>query len=253
MQHLEETFRVERGKWDAIAEEEAAASTLVPADHDFEAYARRSGRIAAGAAPFLGDLSGKRVLEYGCGLGKFTAILARSGADVSAFDISPTSIEVARRRMALNELEADLAVAAGESLPYEDESFDVVVGIAVLHHLDVKLGSRELHRVLRPGGKALFVEPMGMNPLLNFARDHLPYRDKTPRGMDEPLTYDDIYAWAQPFGGVGFDELQLLSMVERLFGYEKRFPTLRRLDEALLARFEGLRRYCRYVTIYLVK
>jgi hypothetical protein len=92
-----------------------------------------------------------------------------------------------------------------------------------------------------------------MNPLLNFARDHLPYRDKTPRGADEPLTYDDIAAWARPFAGVGWDELQLMSRVERLFGSEKRFRALRRLDEALLARFEWLRRYCRYVTIYLVK
>jgi glycosyltransferase involved in cell wall biosynthesis/SAM-dependent methyltransferase len=250
---LEETYRIERSKWDAIAEEEAASITRLPSNVDFATYARNSGRVAAGAVPFLGDLRGKRVLEYGCGLGKFTAILANSGADVAAFDISPRSIEVAQRRMALNGLEAAFAVAAGESLPYDDESFDVAVGIAVLHHLEAERGSRELARVLKPGGRALFVEPMGMNPILNFARDHLPYRSKTPRGADEPLTYDDVDAWGRQFTEARWDELQLLSMVERLFGYGARFPVLRRLDEALLARFEPLRRYCRYMTIYLVK
>jgi SAM-dependent methyltransferase len=177
----------------------------------------------------------------------------KSGAHVAAFDISPASIEVAERRLRLNGLEADFAVAAGESLPYEDESFDVVVGIAVLHHLEVGQGGRELHRVLKPGGKALFVEPMGMNPVLNFVRDHVPYRSKTPRGADEPLTYHDIAAWGKPFAKVRREELQLLSMVERLFGYGRRFPALHRFDEALLARFPRLRRYCRYVTIYMVK
>lgn len=38
-----------------------------------------------------------------------------------------------------------------------------------------------LYRVLKTGGRAAFVEPMGMNPILNFARDHMPYRDKTLR------------------------------------------------------------------------
>jgi glycosyltransferase involved in cell wall biosynthesis/2-polyprenyl-3-methyl-5-hydroxy-6-metoxy-1,4-benzoquinol methylase len=250
---LEKTYRMERNKWDAIAEQEAAEAASLPPHADFADYARASGRVADGAAEFLGDLRAKRLLEYGCGLGKFTAVLAKSGADVAAFDISPTSIEVAERRLRLNELEADFTVAAGESLPYDDESFDIVVGIAVLHHLEVGQGSRELHRVLKPGGSALFVEPMGMNPLLNFARDHLPYRHKTPRGADEPLTYDDITAWGERFAEARRDELQLLSMVERLFGYGKRFPRLRRLDRALLARFPGLRRYCRYVTIYMVK
>jgi SAM-dependent methyltransferase len=250
---LEETYRLERLKWDAIAEREADDATRLPPHADFAAYARAGGRVAPDAAEFLGDLRGKRVLEYGCGLGKLTAVLVKSGADVAAFDISPASIEIAGRRLRRNGLEADFAVAVGEHLPYEDESFEIVIGVAVLHHLDVDRAAPELRRVLRPGGKALFVEPMGMNPLLNFARAHLPYRDKTPRGPDEPLTYDDIAAWGRHFGQIRYSERQLLSMVERLFGYDRRFDRLRRLDERLLSRFERLRRYCRYVTICLAK
>ena len=107
--------------------------------------------------------------------------------------------------------------------------------------------------MLKPGGRALFVEPMGMNPLLDFARDHLPYRSKTPRGADVPLTYDVIDAWGERFAEARREELQFVSMVERLFGYDTRFPRLRRLDQVLITRVPRLRRYCRYVTIYMVK
>jgi SAM-dependent methyltransferase len=252
MNQLEEVHRVERAKWDAIAVHEADEATQLPPHADFQDYLRKSSR-APGAAEFLGSLAGRKVVEYGCGLGKSTALLAKSGADVSAFDISPSSVEVAERRLSANGLHADVAVAAGEELPYPDESFDVAVGIAVLHHLDVSLARPELHRVLKPNGKALFVEPMGMNPLLNLARDRLPYRRKTPRGADRPLNYDDIRAWGEGFSELRYREAQLLGMVERLFGYGHRFPRLGRVDEALLARAPVLRRYCRYVVICLRK
>jgi 2-polyprenyl-3-methyl-5-hydroxy-6-metoxy-1,4-benzoquinol methylase len=159
----------------------APAAAYERAYEDFGEYARDSGRLV-GVADFVGDLRGKRVLEYGCGLGEATVLLARSGARVSAFDLSPSSVEVTRRRAETNGLEVDLAVAAGEDLPYADETFDVVVGVAILHHLDVERAGRELHRVLKPDGKAAFVEPMAMNPVLNFVRDHVPYAHK-PRAV----------------------------------------------------------------------
>ena len=61
---------------------------------------RRKRFAAPGIAEFLGDLRGKRVIEYGCGLGKLTVLLARSGAQVTAFDLSEGSVEVARKRAA---------------------------------------------------------------------------------------------------------------------------------------------------------
>ncbi len=76
----------------------------------------------------------------------------------------------------------EFVAAAGEQLPLENDRFDVVVGKAILHHLDVALAGAELRRVLRPGGRAAFAEPLGTNPLLTFARDHLPYAHKNSRG-----------------------------------------------------------------------
>jgi SAM-dependent methyltransferase len=249
---LEHTYEVERTKWDAIAESERSEAELLPPYDSFEEYARRSRR-AVGVAEFLGDLRGKSVLEYGCGLGKATALLAKSGANVSAFDISPASVEVARQRLELNGLSGDVTVAAGEDLPYPDEAFDIAFGAAILHHLDVERGWAELHRVLKPGGRAAFVEPMGMNPVLNFVRDHVPYRDKTPRGADRPLTYEEISAWGKGFSEFRYREIQLLSMIQRLFGYHQRFAFLHRLDDGLLGAMPFLRRYCRYIVLYMVK
>jgi SAM-dependent methyltransferase len=249
---LEQTYRIERAKWDAIAKQEAPQASELPSYASFAEYAASSSRLT-GVADFLGDLRGKRVLEYGCGLGKCTALLAKSGARVSAFDLSPASVSIARRRAEANGLDVEFFVAAAEELPFPAESFDVAVGIAILHHLDIDRSRRELHRVLRPRGRAAFVEPLGMNPMLNFARDHVPYRQKTLRGVDRPLTYDDIREWGRGFTEVRHRETQLLGMVERLFGHDTRFRRLERLDDALLERAAFVRRYCRYVVLYLAK
>src|SRR5439155_1558838 len=143
-----------------------------------------------------GDLRGKHVLEYGCGLGEISTLIARTGAQVTSFDLSAASVAVTRQRSEANDLSEriDLAVAAGESLPFADESFDVIFGKAILHHLNVQLGWPDLYRVLKTGGRAAFVEPMGMNPLLRFARAYVPYPHKNPRGADRPLNYDEIHA-----------------------------------------------------------
>jgi SAM-dependent methyltransferase len=251
---LQDTYRIEIAKWDAVAGAPRPDESLMLPDADFGAHAARVQTLTRVAA-FLGDLRGRDVLECGCGLGMLSTLLARSGARVSAFDISPGSIDVARRRAALHGVadSIDFAVAAGESLPYADESFDVVLGKGVLHHLDVTLAAGELHRVLRPGGRAAFTEPLGTNPVLAFARDHLPYPHKNPRGADEPLTYDDIRAWGAPFREFDYQEIQLLSMMRRALGIGRPLPALVRADDRLLARFPWLGRFCRYVVLTMVK
>jgi ubiquinone/menaquinone biosynthesis C-methylase UbiE len=174
---------------------------------------------------------------------------------VTAFDLSQVSVAVTQNRAALNHVgeRVALAVAAGEALPYADESFDVLFGKAILHHLDVNFGWHELYRVLKPGGKAVFVEPMGMNPLLKFARSWIPYPSKNPRGADRPLNYREIDEWGKQFREFRYQEIQLLSMLERGLGFKRRLPKLRRLDAYLLHHLPFLRRYCRYVVMFMVK
>lgn len=252
--HLQETYDVERRKWDEMASKASPARSLVTKTDDFQSYARRCSTMP-GIVEFLGDLQGKRVLEMGCGLGSLSLLLAKSGAKLTAFDISAGSIEVAKERAAAagvaDRIQFDVCPA--EQLPYEDGSFDIVFGKAVLHHLDAPTAHPHLFRLLRPGGKAAFSEPMGMNPVLNFVREYVHYPHKNPRGADRPLNYDDIRQWTEGFSKVQIQEIQLFSMLERGLGFGRPLPMLRRADQALLRRAKFLRRYCRYVVMLMEK
>jgi ubiquinone/menaquinone biosynthesis C-methylase UbiE len=98
-------------------------------------------------------------LELGCGTGFFLLNLMQSGVVGAGHvtDISPGMVDVAVRNAASIGLDVEGRVADAESLPYDDCSFDLVVGHAVLHHIpDVETAIREVLRVLRPGGRFVF-------------------------------------------------------------------------------------------------
>jgi ubiquinone/menaquinone biosynthesis C-methylase UbiE len=98
-------------------------------------------------------------LEVGCGTGFFLLNLAQAGVltEGHVTDISPGMVDVAVRNGASIGLRVQGRVADAESLPYDDDTFDLVVGHAVLHHIpDVELAMREVLRVLKPGGRFVF-------------------------------------------------------------------------------------------------
>jgi ubiquinone/menaquinone biosynthesis C-methylase UbiE len=98
-------------------------------------------------------------LELGCGTGFFTLNLKLAGVldEGHVTDLSPGMVEVAQRNARSLGFEVAGRVADAELLPYDDNSFDLVVGHAVLHHIpDVELAFREVLRVLKPGGRFVF-------------------------------------------------------------------------------------------------
>ena len=101
-----------------------------------------------------GDVSGRRILDAGCGSGPLAAALRDAGADVSGFDVSAAMIDLARKRLGED---ADLHVAdLGAPLPFADDEFHDVVASLVLHYLEDWSGPlAELRRVLKPGGRLL--------------------------------------------------------------------------------------------------
>jgi len=97
--------------------------------------------------------SGKQALEVGCGGGLMCEEIARLGFDVTGIDPSAPSLEAAIRHARASGLEIRYERAAGESLPYRDQSFDVVFCFDVLEHVrDLPQVIREIARVLKPGG-----------------------------------------------------------------------------------------------------
>ncbi|MEU1621625.1 class I SAM-dependent methyltransferase [Streptomyces sp. NPDC005722] len=101
-----------------------------------------------------GDVTGRRILDAGCGAGPLSAALRDRGAVVSGFDVSEGMLELARRRLGAG---ADLRLAdLGSPLPYADDTFDDVVASLVLHYLeDWGPALAELRRVLKPGGRLI--------------------------------------------------------------------------------------------------
>ena len=101
------------------------------------------------------ELPYDRALELGCGTGFFLLNLVQSGVARrgSVTDLSPGMVKVATRNGQSLGLDIDGRVADAEGIPYDDDTFDLVVGHAVLHHIpDVELSLREVVRVLKPGG-----------------------------------------------------------------------------------------------------
>jgi SAM-dependent methyltransferase len=199
----------------------------------------------------LGDVAGRRVLDFGCGHGMAGVVLARRGARVTAFDLSAGYLAEARRRAEANGVRLDLVQADGERLPFAAQSFDAIWGNAVLHHLDLARAARELHRVLRPGGVAVFCEPWGENALLEWARRRLPYPGKQRTRDERPLRAAGLGPLRAAFPGLAVEGYQLLAMARRLLGARRVGQALAWCDARLLRRVPGLSRYCRYVVLTL--
>lgn len=99
---------------------------------------------------------GLRVLEIGCGLGTDGAQFAKAGAIYTGVDLTDAAVGLARRRFELFNLPGTFRTADAENLDFADESFDLVYSHGVLHHTpDTARAVREVHRVLKPGGRAI--------------------------------------------------------------------------------------------------
>jgi ubiquinone/menaquinone biosynthesis C-methylase UbiE len=149
----------------------------------------------------LGDVTGLRIVDFGCGSGGNTVLLANRGAHVWGVDISEDLIRLAQRRMTVNGrgAGAQFIVGSAHDLPFPDDSIDIVFGIAILHHLDLDLCSREVHRVLRPGGRAIFQEPVRNSKVVRFVRSLIPYRAPDISPYERPLTDPELRAFSSRF------------------------------------------------------
>jgi SAM-dependent methyltransferase len=99
---------------------------------------------------------GLKVLEIGCGLGTDGAQFAEAGADYTGVDLTDAAVKLARKRFELFDLPGKFQTADAENLDFADDSFDLVYSHGVLHHTpETGKAIQEIHRVLRPGGRAV--------------------------------------------------------------------------------------------------
>jgi SAM-dependent methyltransferase len=188
--------------------------------------------VQRGAELFVADVDrlarGADVLEYGCGPWASAGRLGPVAKQVHAIDISEEAIRVARQNCPLDNV--TFSVRDAMDMKFPSASFDLVFGSGVVHHLDTAACAREVARVLRPGGHALFWEPLGLNPLINA------YRWLTPsaRTVDEhPLLPRDIQILREHFASVELEFFGLASLAAVPFRNSGAGATVRRVLERL--------------------
>ena len=124
----------------------------------------------------LGDLHDQRVLFVGCGESASKAKqMAQQGGEIWALDISPASIEKFQRHT-FGDVREQIHTIVGdaENMPFDDNSFDVVIGKAIVHHLNIDLFLKEIRRVSAPGAQIVFCEPLATNPFIEIFRKLTP-------------------------------------------------------------------------------
>jgi SAM-dependent methyltransferase len=125
-----------------------------------------------------------RVLEIGCGSGAFAKYLSNQGADLTAADFSPRAVELATKLLAGR---AQTVVADVQSLPFPDESFDLVVSLETLEHVpDPDRGLAELVRVTRRGGRLIVTTPNYLG-LVGLYRVYLRLTGRRFTEMGQPV------------------------------------------------------------------
>ncbi|MEW5818658.1 MAG: class I SAM-dependent methyltransferase, partial [Cyanobacteriota bacterium] len=136
----------------------------------------------------LVEVKDKVVLDYGCGEGLASKRMLEEGAlKVEGIDISEGMIEQSKQNNP--DERANFQVMNAEELKFNDNQFDIIFGGAILHHLDLEKAFNEIKRVLKPSGYAVFVEPLGHNPIINYQRNKTPDA-RTP--FEHPLLKKDI-------------------------------------------------------------
>ncbi|MBW3600914.1 MAG: class I SAM-dependent methyltransferase [Planctomycetes bacterium] len=209
---------------------------------------------------FLGCFEGKTVLDLGCGYFPTPIYLALAGAkEVWACDVSPNAIAYVRQQAERHGVSdrVHAVVCPAEQMPLEDEMFDLVHGEAVLHHLDLDRAGAEIARVMKPGARAAFKDPLGQNLLLEFARDYLPYRGKNAaKGTDRPLRFPDAETFGRHFSYCRYRGFGLTSMAAvAIYGRHESWlsQALHRVDGAVLRGAPFLHYLCRFIVTLVEK
>jgi SAM-dependent methyltransferase len=203
----------------------------------------------------IGDCRGKTIADVGCGCGWFSVYLAQQGARLEhGFDVSPKMIEAANRRAHVNEVADKVRFTAGtaDMIGQYDDSFDLVVGISVLHHINIEGFSSTLNKAWTTQGRSVFLEPLGGNRLIDFFRQkvHLGLLGERTEG-EEPLGPSAFVELSRRFA-VNHREFQFLGAIARYVGDRTTmWLGLDAIDGCMLAWLPAIRRKCRLTVVEL--
>lgn len=151
------------------------------------------------------------ILDFGCGDGQYVEkIIKYNPKKITGIDISEVAIDDANKKAKKLGLNVNYKVDNCEKTSFKNDSFDIVYGTGILHHLQINKCLDEINRVLKSNGSLLFIEPLGTNPLINL------YRKFTPRSrsVDEhPLVNKDFKYINEKFTDVKIKYYGFLTLV----------------------------------------
>jgi len=181
-------------------------------------------------------LEGKSILNIGCGTGTLTLQLAKNN-EVTAIDISPESINVLKKDMHRKHIKAKALLMDAEELKFDDNSFDIIYGVAILHHLDLQKALPDMKRVLKKHGKMFFIEPTAYNPFVTHYRKKTPHMRST---FEHPLGDEDFTLIRKYFSQVNIKGyLMLQTIMPGFIRYSSKLKWFRRI----LGRADALLRF----------
>ena len=200
--------------------------------------------------PKMEPLEGKKVLELGTGTGGTATLLAKRGASVVGIDLLPFRLAEAKERTAQHNVAdaVDFARMDATQLAFPDNTFDFVISKSVLVFTEHAQTARECYRVLKPNGKAIFIENMRNHPAVWLYRKlFLKYAGKL-----RYFSLRDIEAVGGEFEAMEHCEFHLLALGALLWQRGVSIPTfyrwtlrcLKGVDAFLLRLFPFLKRFC---------
>lgn len=189
----------------------------------------------------MGNLTGKYMLDLGCGAGESSVYFSLKGARCLAGDYSPGMAETTKRLARRYGIELEVRTVNAMKLDFAENTFDIVYAANLLHHVDKNRALREIHRVLKPGGIAALWDPLRHNPLINIYR-RLASKVRTPEEQALSIQYiDDV---KEIFAHVEYDTFWLATLwifvrfylVERIDPNKERYWKKIYYDEPRLRR-----------------
>ena len=189
----------------------------------------------------LKDVNNKKVLDICCGYGFTSVLLAKRGAVVNSIDISPKMIELTQKNAAFNAVNKNINAEkmSAQAMTFEDNMFDYVVGFGAIHHLNIDIAGREISRVLRPGGRAIFIEPRIPFRFLILLRSALPIKCLESPGGSQ-LTDKDIKKMSSYFISQRIEYFIFFKKLARLPFLGKYVENLEKIDRRLVLKFPWL-------------
>ncbi len=243
--------------FDRVYRQEAQSDALVLNEADIRRYVHPPTNTIFSKEycyHLMGPLQGKKILEIACGNGTDTSLMAHLGASVCAYDISPEAIKLTDNRAAAHGLSERVRLQVNANLDevFPGETFDIIVGFAALHHLPLEGLAEQLLSRLKPGGVAVFQEPVVNSRGLARLRQMIPLRVVDITEDEEPLNDRSIAVLAKPFPRIARREFECVSRIYPFIPYRWVRRALFRLDRALM-RIQPLRRFASVVCFGLYR